>query len=201
MRELTAPVLALGDARYVLGLLLGQKWDREIDGLPEGQHDSHFLAIREERAADALVPNLLREVHHICDGESLFFKEAGLVGEGEHPFEAESASISDASGNDGRANALDLGILGNGERPHFGEVYAHDMERTGADDLVTQARDFEVADRLVDFANGPMEHVPAVRPEGDEGIDRFGIGEPSRFNTEQWVLLAMGPLGPGRIEG
>ena len=71
-------------------------------------HHRHFLAVGEEGAAHALIPDLLRELHHVGKTKAHLFEEAGPVGQREHAIKAELAGIFDAGGNDARTDTLPL---------------------------------------------------------------------------------------------
>lgn len=110
-------------------------------------------AVREEWAADALIPDLVGQLGLIDPVVAALLEKVGDVGQREDRFDLEFLRGIDASLDQPSPDPLTMGPFGNGQAFQLREVIPEHMQGCAADDLTAGVSRYEkLADRLVKFA-------------------------------------------------
>lgn len=102
----------------------------------------------ETGAVGTVLPDLVRQGIAVDHLETVTAEEAGLVGQGEDPGDAQFLSLYDQLVYDAPADSAALASSPDGQRPHLRQVVPDDDERSAPDHLSVAFGDDEIPDLL-----------------------------------------------------
>lgn len=107
-----------------------------------------LIAMGESGAMGAILPDLVGQRLPVDHFKPVAAEEAGLVGQGEDPGDAQFLRLRDQFVDDAPAGAAALASSPDGKGPDLGQVVPHDHEGSAADHLAAALGDNEIPDVL-----------------------------------------------------
>src|SRR5438045_2468156 len=164
---------------------------------PQDLHDRDLIAALKLRAAEAVLPDLERQLAALDLFEAQLAKKPRHIGEGEHGVERELASFIDQSLDHKPANAVSLPVRIHCQRANFAHNRAVEVQGAAANQVAAGIEHREVADILRHLELGARQHDPLGGVAVDEVEQRPDIAH-ARFANGAGHISLVPKLSPER---
>ena len=134
-----------------------------------------LIALREFRASDAVTPYLLGKTCFVCIRKPQTFEEKGLIGEHEDPLDTEGYCLAQTAFDHLFPDSQPLVFFPDREGTDLGKVFPQHVKGAYSFDGSLFFGNDEIPDILIEFVDGPRDHLFLAGKFIDQFLDLFGI--------------------------